>query len=155
MMNSSRRRRRRTRRRRWRRSLGTFTGGRAVGLGPESNVTLALVRSRQVDTLTSDPTDVLLGALVHIWRIKVSVFDFEATREVKGTFSPLTDTLGPPVHQLLVARATDAVVASVLVDAVSSVVAAGVRFTLVVVWEDGGGRRGGRGEGIVVMRKHQ
>lgn len=129
-------------RRRWRRRLGTFTGGLAVGLDPEANVALALVRSRQVDTLTSDPTDVLLGALVHVWpadRRNMSVFNLKHTGSERNIFPgwTLTDTLGPPVHQLLVTLATEAVVASVQVDAASSAVAARVRFTLVVVWEDG------------------
>lgn len=130
------------RRRRWRRSLGTFTGGLAVGPCPEANVTLALVRSGQVDTLTSDPTDVLLGALVHIWpadKCNVLVLDLKHTGGERNIFPGrrLTDTLGPPVHQLLVALATEAVVAPVQVDAASSAVAARVCFTLVVVWEDG------------------
>lgn len=79
-------RRRCSRRRRG--SLGTFTGGLPMGLGSEADVTLALVRSRQVDTLTSDPTDVLLGALIHIWPAHgCKELVFEGTRKVRGTFS--------------------------------------------------------------------
>lgn len=114
----SRRRARKRRRkgRRRKRSLGTFTGGLAMGLGPEAAVTLALVRSRQVDTQTSHPTDVLPGALIHIWPVdgrNVLVFDVEHTAGGGNIFPgrPLTDTLGPPVHQLLVTLATEAVVA--------------------------------------------
>lgn len=60
-----------------------------MGLGSKANVTLALVRSRQVDTTTSDPTDVLLGALVHIWPAggyKVLVFDLKHIESERSIF---------------------------------------------------------------------
>lgn len=38
----------------------------AVGLAPEAAVTFTLVGARQVHTLASNATDVLLRALVHI-----------------------------------------------------------------------------------------
>lgn len=40
----------------------------AVGLAPEAAVTFTLVGAWQVHALTSDATDVLLSALVHICR---------------------------------------------------------------------------------------
>lgn len=69
----------------------------------------------------------------------VLVFDLKRTAVERDIFPGwrLTDTLGPPVHQLLVALATEAVVASVQVDAASSAVATRVRLTLVVVWRHG------------------
>lgn len=50
------------------RCVGTFTGGVAVGFAPEAAVTFTFIRAGQVDTLTADAADVLLGALVHVCR---------------------------------------------------------------------------------------
>lgn len=78
-----------------------FTSWMTMGLAPKSGVTFTFVRTRQVHALPSDPTDVLLRALVHIYALK------------------------PPVlHHVFIALATVAFVASLCVDAVASAVAA-------------------------------
>lgn len=39
-----------------------------MGFAPEAAVTFTFIRAGQVDTLTADAADVLLGALVHVCR---------------------------------------------------------------------------------------
>lgn len=77
------------------RTLGTFTGGLAMRLSSEADVTLALIRSRQVETLTSDPTDVLLGALVHIWPANRKRWCFKHTGFERDIFLSGGDS---PIH---------------------------------------------------------
>lgn len=107
-------------------------------LDPEAAVAFALVGAGQVDALSSDATDVLFGALVQICTSEgtTAVKHPAATREVGG--AELTDALGSAaLHHVLVALATEAFVAAVRVDAVTSAMATRFQLTFVIVWMTG------------------
>lgn len=107
-------------------------------LDPEAAVALALVGAGQVDALSSDATDVLFRALVQICTSEgtAAVKHPAATREAGG--AELTDALGSAaLHHVLVALATEAFVAPVRVDAVTSAMAARFQLTFVIVWMAG------------------
>lgn len=78
-----------------------FTGWMTVRLAPKTAVTFAFIGAGQVHTLASDSTDVLLGALVHIYALK-----------------------SPVLHHVFIALTTEAFVASLYVDAEAPPVAA-------------------------------
>lgn len=110
----------------------------AVRLDPEAAVAFALVGAGQVDALSSDATDVLFGALVQICTSEgtAAVKHPAATREAGG--AELTDALGSAaLHHVLVALATEAFVAAVRVDAVTSAMATRFQLTFVIVWMTG------------------
>lgn len=110
----------------------------AVRLDPEPADAFALVGAGQVDALSSDATDVLFGALVQICASEgtAAVKHPAATREAGG--AELTDALGSAaLHHVLVALATEAFVASLCVDAVTSAMATRFRLTFVIVWMTG------------------
>lgn len=110
----------------------------AVRLDPEAAVAFALVGAGQVDALSSDATDVLFRALVQICTSEgtAAVKHPAATREAGA--AGLTDALGSAaLHHVLVALATEAFVASVRVDAVTSAMATRFRLTFVIVWMTG------------------
>lgn len=110
----------------------------AVRLDPEAAVAFALVGAGQVDALSSDATDVLFRALVQICTSEgtAAVKHPAATREAGG--AELTDALGSAaLHHVLVALATEAFVAAVRVDAVTSAMATRFQLTFVIVWMTG------------------
>lgn len=113
-------------------------------LDPEPADAFALVGAGQVDALSSDATDVLFGALVQICTSEgtAAVKHPAATRRAGGAGGAggagLTDALGSAaLHHVLVALTTEAFVASVRVDAVTSAVATRFRLTFVIVWMTG------------------
>lgn len=81
-----------------------------MGLAPEAFVTITLVRPWQVNTLTPLPTDVRLGALIHIY-----TSDF------------------PMIHQELVAMETTAAVGAFCVNADASSMATWLSITLIII----------------------
>lgn len=105
-------------------------------LDPESAVAFAFVGAGQVDALSSDAADVLFRALVQICTSERTVKHPAATREARGSDpAELTDALGSAVlHHVFVALTTEAFVASVRVDAVTSAMATRFRLTFVIVW---------------------
>lgn len=97
----------------------------------------ALVGSGLVDALSPDATDVLFRALVQICASErtAAVKHPTASRDPGGAEpAEPTDALGPAMlHHVFVALTTEAFVASLHVDAVTSAMATRFRLTFIIV----------------------